>query len=126
MRWSTSVISPPTGDLRAYLASLRLVAERPEHTYWPTHGPAVRDPQEYVPALADHRDARTRQILDVLAAAPATIREIVGACYPGLDDRLVRAAGRSVFAHLLGLRVDGWVASFPGDDAVVRWRLVAA
>lgn len=125
MRWSTSVISPPTGDLRAYLASLRKVADRDEHTYWPTHGPAVRDPHQYVPGLIAHREQRTRQIVDVLAAAPATIREIVGACYPGLDERLMRAAGRSTFAHLLALRDDGWVASFRDDQPLARWRLTA-
>lgn len=123
MRWSTSVISPPTGDLRAYLSSLRKVAERPEHTYWPTHGPAVRDPREYVPALAAHRDERTEQIRAVLAQGPSSIAAIVAACYPGLDERLVKAAGRSVLSHLLALRDDGDVINTADPGTAPRWAL---
>ncbi len=125
MRWSTSVISPPTGDLRAYLSSLRKVADRPEHTYWPTHGPAVRDPQEYVPALAAHRQERTAQIRAVLAEGPASIPAIVAACYPGLDERLVKAAGRSVLSHLLALRDDGDVTNTADPGTPPRWVLGA-
>ncbi len=123
MRWSTSVISPPTGDLRAYLSSLRKVRDRPETVYWPTHGPAVRDPQEYVAGLAAHRDQRTEQIRAVLAQAPASIPEIVAACYPGLDERLVKAAGRSVLSHLFALRDDGAVTSVQDDAGAPRWQL---
>ena len=106
MRWSTSVISPPTGDLRAYYISLDKVAARFESTYWPTHGPAVRDPQQYVAALAEHRRHRTRQIVEALGDGPHTVVELVAAMYPGLDERLVKAAGRSVLAHLLALMAD--------------------
>lgn len=111
MRWSTSVISPPTGDLRAYYVSLDKVAARSESTYWPTHGPAVRDPQQYVVALAEHRRHRTRQIVETLGQGPRTVTELVAAMYPGLDQRLVKAAGRSVLAHLLALMADDRVES---------------
>lgn len=106
MRWSTSVISPPTGDLRAYYMSLDKVAARSESTYWPTHGPAVRDPRRYVAALAQHRRHRTHQIVEALGHGPRTVTELVAAMYPGLDERLVKAAGRSVLAHLLALMAD--------------------
>ena len=47
---STSVVSPPGGDLVEYLASLNKVFHRSEKTYWPTHGPPVRDPRPFVEA----------------------------------------------------------------------------
>ena len=117
MRWSTSVISPPTGDLRAYLASLGKVQARPETVYWPTHGPAVRDPQTYLPALAAHREHRTQQIVEALSTGQQTVVQLVAGMYPGLDPRLVKAAGRSVLAHLLALMADERVeATGPHED----------
>jgi glyoxylase-like metal-dependent hydrolase (beta-lactamase superfamily II) len=126
MRWSTSVISPPTGDLRAYLASIHRVYSRPEQVYWPTHGPAVTDPSEYLPALLAHRAERTRQIIDVLRSSPATVPNIVEQCYPGLDSRLVKAAGRSVLAHLYALREDGRVSSVSGGERPRLWSLTGS
>ena len=56
MGWSTTVVSPPDGDMAAYVESLRKVAgRRADRTYWPTHGPAIREPQRYVEALVEHR-----------------------------------------------------------------------
>jgi glyoxylase-like metal-dependent hydrolase (beta-lactamase superfamily II) len=123
MRWSTSVISPPTGDMRAYLSSLDKVLDRPERVYWPTHGPAVTDPAEYVGALLAHRRERSEQIVAVLTQQPSTIAEIVDACYRGLDPRLVQAAGRSVLAHLLDLRESAIVASVRDESGPSTWFL---
>lgn len=104
MAWSTSVVSPPGGDLVDYLASLNKVRMREEALYWPTHGPAVKAPYEFVSGLIEHRESRTRQILEQLATGPKTIPQLVAAMYLGLDERLVKAAGRSVFSHLVALR----------------------
>jgi hypothetical protein len=43
---------------------------------------------------------RETAIRERLAQGPRTIPELVGELYRGLDQRLVRAAGLSVFAHL--------------------------
>ena len=40
MGWSTSIVSPPDGDMKSYMASLRRLLERNDTVYWPTHGPA--------------------------------------------------------------------------------------
>jgi glyoxylase-like metal-dependent hydrolase (beta-lactamase superfamily II) len=103
MAWSTSVVSPPGGDLDDYLESLHKVLARTELTYWPTHGPSVDDPQRFVAELIEHRNGRTAQVLEALAIGPLTIPELVGRMYPGLDERLIKAAGRSVLAHLESL-----------------------
>ena len=67
MGWSTTVVSPPDGDMAAYVDSLRKVAgRRADRTYWPTHGPAIREPQRYVGALVEHRMQRERQVLDAV------------------------------------------------------------
>ena len=109
MGWSTTVIGPPDGSLGQYLASLRLLLDRDDVRYWPTHGPPVERPAELVRALIAHREERTAQILDVLHRGPATIAEIVPALYADVSKGLWRAAGASVFAHLLALVDDGRV-----------------
>jgi glyoxylase-like metal-dependent hydrolase (beta-lactamase superfamily II) len=103
MAWSTSVVSPPGGDLDDYLESLHKVLARNEATYWPTHGPSVDDPKRFVTELIEHRNGRTAQVLEALAVEPMTIPQLVGRMYPGLDERLIKAAGRSVLAHLESL-----------------------
>ena len=66
MGWSTSVIAPPDGDMAAYMASLDKLLGRPDLVYWPTHGPAITEPQDYVRAFIAHRREREAGILDCL------------------------------------------------------------
>jgi glyoxylase-like metal-dependent hydrolase (beta-lactamase superfamily II) len=103
MGWSTSVVAPPDGDMRAYMASLDKLLARSDQVYWPTHGPAITAPQPHVRAFVAHRREREAGILDCLAGGPQRIEEIVGKLYIGLAPGLQHAAGRSVHAHLLDL-----------------------
>jgi glyoxylase-like metal-dependent hydrolase (beta-lactamase superfamily II) len=103
MGWSTSVISPPDGDMAAYMASLDKLLGRPDAVYWPTHGPAIGEPKRYVGAFIAHRREREAGILDCLAAGVEQIDAIVERLYIGLQPGLRRAAGRSVQAHLIDL-----------------------
>lgn len=109
MGWSTSVIGPPDGNLGQYLASLRRLLDRDDAVYLPTHGPAVTEPHRLVQAFLDHRAERTRQVLDHLAAGPATVAELVPSMYADVGKQLWRAAAASVYAHLLLLTDEGVV-----------------
>jgi len=109
MGWSTTVVSPPDGDMAGYIASLRKVGVRGDATLWPTHGPARDDGAEYVGALVEHRLDRERGVLAALDAGPATIREIVELLYADVRPELHEAAGMSVWSHLLKLVAQGEV-----------------
>jgi glyoxylase-like metal-dependent hydrolase (beta-lactamase superfamily II) len=109
MGWSTTVVFPPDGDMGAYMRSLDKLRQRGDRVYYPAHGPAVTNPQQYVRHLAGHRMQREKQILKLVAERPRTIPDIVANAYPGLDPRLVVAAGGSVLAHLLDLQRRGLV-----------------
>ena len=110
MGWSTTVVSPPDGDMAAYVESLRKVAGRAgDRTYWPTHGPAIVSPQRYVGALVDHRLDRERQVLDLVRGGVAEIPAMVAVLYAGVDERLHEPAGRTVLSHLVKLVDDGEV-----------------
>ena len=103
MGWSTTVVFPPDGDMAAYMASLDKLQRRDDRIYYPAHGPPVTNPRQHVRGFIGHRKQRERQILGLLEARARTIPEIVAGAYPGLDPRLVVAAGGSVHAHLLDL-----------------------
>lgn len=111
MKWSTSVVSPPDGDMSAYMASLQKLYERTDRIYYPAHGPAVENPRQLVRGMIGHRRQRERQILKLLEAGEGHIPEMVAAMYKGLDPRLTGAAGRSVLAHLVDLQNQGRVTA---------------
>ena len=116
MGWSTTVVVPPDGDMGAYMASLDKLRRRDDRIYYPAHGPAVTRPAQLVRGMIGHRMQRERQILKRLAADDRTIPAIVAAAYPGLDPRLVPAAGGSVLAHLVDLERRGLVHRVKDDQ----------
>jgi glyoxylase-like metal-dependent hydrolase (beta-lactamase superfamily II) len=109
MGWSTTVLPAPDGNLADYLASMAKLLPRAETLFVPTHGPAIADPKPLVDALVAHRHERTEQILAALRSGITTIAEMVPTMYIDLDPKLVKAAGASVYAHLLQLSRDGSV-----------------
>lgn len=127
MGWSTSVIPSPDGNLRDYMANLRRLLDRDDAVYWPTHGPAITEPHRFVAALIAHREERTAQVLERLAAGDSTIDAMVPAMYADVDPALHPAAGRSVLAHLVALAEEGRVRT--GDDPPTTssvWELTTA
>lgn len=109
MAWSTSVVSPPDGDMADYMKSLSLLYEREDKIFYPAHGPAVTKPRQLVRGMLGHRKQRERQILRELEKGARVIPDMVAHMYKGLDPRLLGAAGRSVLAHLLDLEQRGLV-----------------
>ena len=123
MGWSTSVIGPPDGNLGQYRASLRVLLDRPDAVYWPTHGPAVTRPHELVRAYLDHRAERSAQLLAALAVGPATLAELVPRLYAETPRTLWRAAAASLYAHVLDERDRGTVTSDGPPKRTARYRL---
>ncbi len=109
MKWSTTVVSPPDGDMADYMASLQKLYDRDDKVYYPAHGPAIHKTRQLVRGMIGHRRQRERQILKLLENAPHDIPAMVAAMYKGLDPRLTGAAGRSVLAHLVDLQRQGRV-----------------
>lgn len=123
MAWSTSVVSPPDGSMRAYMASLDKLRARPETIYWPGHGGPVVQPQRYLRALIHHRRQREASILNALRGGPRTIPAIVARVYVGLDPALARAAGLSTLAHLEEMSERGTVVREAREGGEPRFRL---
>ena len=98
MGWSTSIISPPDGDMAAYMDSLDLLLQRDDAVYWPTHGPCIEDPKAHVRAFIAHRQEREAQILRCVDQGVQDINEMVPLMYKDTPEFMYPAAARSVLA----------------------------
>ena len=103
MGWSTSIVSPPDGDMASYMESLNLLLEREDAVYWPTHGPAILAPRPHVEAFVAHRREREHQIEACLADGVRHITDMVPTMYRELPTFMHPAAARSVFAAMIYL-----------------------
>ena len=103
MGWSTSVITPPDGDMADYMASLQLLHDREDRVYYPAHGPQVDKPRQLVRGMIGHRRQRESQIRRLLEAGHDSIEALVPQMYKSVDQGLWPAAGRSVLAHLIDM-----------------------
>jgi glyoxylase-like metal-dependent hydrolase (beta-lactamase superfamily II) len=126
MGWSTSVISPPGGNLNDFMASLAKLAALDLHVMYPAHGWPIADPKARIEELRAHRELRTRQALDALAAGIGTIPAMVERMYADVDRRLHPAAARSLLAHLDALIEQGRVEvrSPSADPLSVEYELI--
>ncbi|WP_417468835.1 MBL fold metallo-hydrolase [Maricaulis sp.] len=123
MAWSTSVISPPDGHMGDYLRELARVRDRNFTRLWPTHGPAVENPAEFVQAYIDHRLKREQQIIAHLASGPQRVPALVAAIYTHVDKRLHPAAAHSILAHMIHLVETGAVECDDEPSLTARFRL---
>ena len=116
MGWSTTVISPPDGNMGDYLNSLAKIRDRGFETLWPTHGPPVTDNAPgFVQAYIDHRKKREAAILSRLEAGDRNIPDMVKAIYTDVAKSLHPAACHSVLGHMIHLVKEGRVAT---EDAM--------
>jgi glyoxylase-like metal-dependent hydrolase (beta-lactamase superfamily II) len=110
MGWSTTVVAPPDGDMRAYIASLEKLLARDDALYRPTHGGPISEPVPFVRAYLAHRREREAQIVACVREGVRSIPDIVARLYVDVHPDLHAAAARSVLAHLVMLVEDGAVA----------------
>jgi glyoxylase-like metal-dependent hydrolase (beta-lactamase superfamily II) len=118
MQGSTVVISPPDGDMAAYLDSLRRVRHRHPEAIAPGHGTLIDDPDAVLAYYIDHRLAREAAIAAALAQrGSATVDLLVADVYTDVPEALHPVARYSVHAHLLKLSAEGRVRGGLGIDA---------
>lgn len=109
MQGSTVVISPPDGDMIAYLASLRMLLDEKIDYFAPGHGFLMDKPAENVDRILIHRQERENKVIAALkkAGQPATLEVLVKIAYEDTPERLHAVAQKSLLAHLEKLHTDG-------------------
>ncbi len=103
MGWSTTIISPPDGDMADYMASLKKVRDLNPALLRPIHGPAIENPVAFINALIEHREVREEKIYQAVVDGCHTIEQIVPRVYHDIDTSLYPAAARSTLAHIIHL-----------------------
>lgn len=125
MEWSTTLVSPPDGDMGDYMASLHRLAARRWSRLLPGHGPMVEDPATRLATLIQHRLAREAAILATLRThGPATAATLATQIYTDTAFNLLPAATRNVLAHLIDLTARGLTRPAPGTLATTVFRAV--
>lgn len=115
MQGSTVVISPPDGDMAAYLGSLERLILLPLAALAPGHGHIIEAPYEEVCSVIAHRLKRERTVLDAFNRKdPATLDELLPLVYDDVSQRLHPVARRSLHAHLIKLAREERVAETGG------------
>lgn len=112
MGWSTSLVSPPDGDMTAFFSSLEKLQVRTDQVYYPGHGDPVANPQARCAELIAHRRGREAQILSALSeTGPSSATTLARTIYTDVAPALLPAAARNVLAHLIDLTARARVAS---------------
>ena len=100
--WSSTLISPPDGDLIDYFRSLDRIAALAPRRLLPAHGDPVEDPATRIEELRTHRRQRSAEILRALRDGPADAATLAARIYT-VPPQLLPAAARNVLAHLIAL-----------------------
>lgn len=100
MGWSTTIVSPPDGNMLAYMNSLQRLMDRTDAVYYPTHGAPITDPQTYVGQLYQHRRDRENQIISCIREGANSLAAMVPVVYADLDPAMYGAASRSLLATI--------------------------
>lgn len=105
MGWSTSLVSPPDGDMTAFMATVKRLAMRTDaRVFYPGHGDPVEDPQARCTELLTHRKGREGQVVEALALIGASnATQLAAHIYTDVAPNLLPAAARNVLAHLIDL-----------------------
>lgn len=111
-------ITPPEGDMTAYLESLESLKKLRLKRIAPAHGYVVDDAKHYVQEYIDHRLAREAEIVKALGKDTMRVEDLVPLVYGELDDEIAELAAGNVLAHLIKLRSDGVVKGQKNFTAV--------
>ena len=108
--WASTLVSPPDGEVAAFLASCVRLRALGARALLPGHGDVVTEPASRIDWLVAHRHEREAQIVKALRMGPATAAGLVERLYVDTPRHLWPAAERNVLAHLIDLAGRGLAA----------------
>jgi len=120
--WASTLVSPPDGDVAAFMATSRRLRARRSRVFYPGHGAPVRDPAGRLDWLIAHRRDREAAILGALDATPRSAADLTARIYTDIDPAMLPAAERNVLAHLVDLVEQKRVRAEPTLSSAARFR----
>ncbi len=124
MGWSSTLVSPPDGDLTDFMASCARLQNKPWSVFHPGHGAPIVEPQARLTWLVAHRQSRETAILTALADGPADATTLAARIYTETPPALMGAAARNVLAHLLDLLGKSRVAPTDALSPTGKFQLI--
>lgn len=121
--WTSTLISPPDGDLSDYLRSMARIGAAGAQMLYPGHGAPITEPAARILELLAHRRQRTAQILAALRERPDSAAGLALRLYD-VPAQLLPAAERNVLAHLIALHDIGALDCQGELSATSRFRPV--
>jgi len=110
MQGSTVVIIPPSGDMKAYIESLRKLLPYSVQYLAPGHGHIIDTPHAEIDRLIEHRLKRERKVKAAMARLRrTTMDELTSVVYDDVSPALHPVAQLSLLAHLLKLEKENLV-----------------
>lgn len=123
MGWSSSIVSPPDGDMGDYMASLDRLTRTSWLRFLAGHGDPVENPAQRVQDLIAHRQLREAQILQSLATGAATVPELAARIYTEIPRHLLPAAERNILSHLIDLASRTLIIATPALHPAAQFAL---
>jgi len=124
MGWSSSLVSPPDGDLTDFMASCARLQRDDWRVFHSGHGAPISDPTARLDWLVAHRNTREAEILSALRDGPASAFDLACRIYTELPKNFIGAATRNVFAHLVDLTGKKRVRPMPHLSAEADFHLL--
>lgn len=121
MGWSTSLISPPDGDVGAFRRSCLAIGERKESVLYPGHGAPVTEPRARIAELLAHRAVREAQIIEAIEKGHRNLSAISEAVYGPLVANRHSIASRNTLAHLIDLWQQNRVTIDDEPSLATQW-----
>ena len=119
MQGATVVVIPPSGDMAAYLRSMKKLQRLPVKVLAPGHGELIHQPQQEMANLIKHRLWREQQVIEVLGeSGPIALEDLAPLVYPTVSTSLMIPAQMSLLAHLYKLEAENVV-----HQTHERWQL---
>lgn len=123
MGWSSSLVSPPDGDMADYMASLERLAGLPWHMACPGHGDPISNPAARIAALQAHRRLREAALMAALLPDGVRLGALTAAVYHDVPVAMHKAASRNVLAHVIDLhdrKLIGCSDMFSADPLIFK------
>lgn len=103
MGWSSTLVSPPDGDIAAFMSTSERLRGYGASRLYPGHGAPIDAVDARFEWLIEHRKSREASILRELSGDSRSLSDITKKAYTDVPAKVLPMASRNVFAHLIDL-----------------------